>query len=541
LLLPHTLDEWCAILNMILADFLPSSDAYRNELSSLRQWIGNLADEQRAAKSIGRIELSILKSCLQEAFASPGGMTRFLSGGVSFCALLPMRNIPFAVICLMGMDNDVYPRRDRKIGFNVMETNPRAGDRSLRNDDQYLFLEAILAAGKNLVISYVGQSAADNSEILPSVLVCEFLDYLDKNYCGETGQPLSKEITGKHRLHAFSPAYFGEDKNLFSYSKQNYQAACAILGRKEEKPPFCETALSSIAASTAVLSVKDLLGFYRNPARYFLENRLCLKLPAALWEQEKESEPFTIDALSAYQMKQALVESHLKSGDDEGVLQQKRAEGILPVGSAGDYAFRALNYQAKHYAGKIQDYLKGRQLDNCRIDLQIGDDRLMGTLDNLYADYRIHYRMAGLKASDYMSAWIFHLILNAAPVDGYPQSSLLLGEDRFCKFGPVENAQEILERLIRYYSLGQTKPLKFFARSSWEYAQALWLKNKSREEAIRAAHLAWAGDDYGQTEAEYQETACRICFENVMPIDDEFEKTATDILKDLFAHLDKPE
>jgi exodeoxyribonuclease V gamma subunit len=541
LLEPHSLADWCTMLQNILADFLPSSEAYRNDLHLIRQLVSRLAAEQLSAKSRQLIEPGILKSYMREALENPGGISRFLAGGVSFCALLPMRSIPFDVICLMGMGNDAYPRQDRKIGFNVMETQRRAGDRSLRNDDQYLFLEALLSAGKNLIVSYVGQSTTDNSEILPSVLVCEFLDYLDKNYYGADDQPLSGLITRKHRLHAFSAAYFGEEKNLFSYSRQNYLACRAINDRKDEIPSFLDEALPEISDTTEIISIKDLISFYRNPARYFLENRLCLKLPTALRMEEEDSEPFSINYLSAYQIKQTLVESHLNGENEQSVFEIKKAEGILPVGSAGEYYFNTLNSQIKDYTRRAAKYLKGRQLENLTIDLRIGDDRLAGALDHLYDEYRIHYRPAKLKANDYMNAWISHLILNAEPVEGCPQTTVLLGEDHFWRLGPVKDAQEILKVMIQYYHMGQTKPLKFFVYSSWEYAQALWFKEQSPVDALLAARNAWLGDDYGWTEAEAQETAFRICFENKMPIDAEFEQTAQDILKELFNHLEKLE
>ena len=195
LLIPHALEEWCEILKNMIADFLPSTDDNRQELSALRDIIADLAAKHQSAKSTRLIDFTVLKSYLQEVLEIPRGSSRFLAGGVSFCALLPMRSIPFAAICLMGMNNDAYPRQDRKTGFNLMEINPLPGDRSLRHDDQYLFLEALLSAGKYLIISYVGQSATDNSEVLPSVLVCEFLDYLDKNYRCDSDQPLSKALT----------------------------------------------------------------------------------------------------------------------------------------------------------------------------------------------------------------------------------------------------------------------------------------------------------------------------------------------------------
>ena len=54
----------------------------------------------------------------------------------------------------------------------------RPGDRSRRDDDRYLMLEALLAARDKLYVSWVGRNVRDNSEQPPSVLVSQLRDYL---------------------------------------------------------------------------------------------------------------------------------------------------------------------------------------------------------------------------------------------------------------------------------------------------------------------------------------------------------------------------
>ena len=539
LLVPHSLSEWCGILQNILDDFFSPAEAFRQELLAFRRVISNLKKEQQEADASSLIALGVLKSYLLNVMENPEEISGFLAGGVSFCALLPMRSIPFEVICLAGMDHDAYPRQDRQTGFNITQREGRVGDRSLRNDDRYLFLEALLSARQKLIVSYVGQSMTDNSELLPSVLVSELLDYIDKHYNDKNEQPISLLITRKHRLHGFSPAYFGVEESLLSYSRQDYLAAQAILESQRERPHFLSDKLPETADPSEIISVSDLLLFYRNPSRYFLEKRLCLKLPATLREEEEDSEPFSLDHLTAYQIRQVLVDSHLRSGRERSVYDVKKAEGVLPVGQLGEYYFGLLNHEAKDYARRVSVYLKGEPLENRNVDLRIGDYRLVGVLDNLYGDYRVHYRMAKLKANDYLNAWIPHLILNSLNAEGLPQTSLILGQDYFWTLRPIENAEELLAVMIRHYYQGRTKPLKFFARASWEYAQALWLKEKSGEEAIGCANLAWWGNDSQAPDAECQETSCKICFENDMPLNSEFEETARAILKDLFTHLEK--
>ncbi len=71
---------------------------------------------------------------------------------------MPMRSIPFRVVCLLGMNDGVYPRQLAPLGFDLMSQKPMRGDRSRRDDDRYLFLEALISAQQTLYISYIGRS-----------------------------------------------------------------------------------------------------------------------------------------------------------------------------------------------------------------------------------------------------------------------------------------------------------------------------------------------------------------------------------------------
>jgi exonuclease V gamma subunit len=116
-----------------------------------------------------------------------------------------------------------------------------------------------------------------------------------------------------------------------------------------------------------------------------------------------------------------------------------------------------------------------------------------------------------------------------------------LGEDAQLQLGNVEDAQQILEGLIKYYRQGQKKTLKLFPRTSWEYAKVLLQKQKSRKDALWAARLVWFGDSNGWVEGEVQEIAHKICFEGSLPLDDEFENIAVEIMGPVFSYLGKLE
>src|SRR5690606_17692214 len=186
----------------------------------------------------------------------PGLSQRFFAGAITFATLMPMRAIPFRHVCLLGMNDGAYPRARQPLDFDLMGRDYRPGDRSRREDDRYLFLEALLSAREHLHVSWVGRSILDQSERPASVLVAQLRDHLaagwrlagrepghragdppadEADSAREAGEQLLRALTIEHRLQPFHPAYFGAgDERLFSYARE--WRAAAQPGRERAMP-----------------------------------------------------------------------------------------------------------------------------------------------------------------------------------------------------------------------------------------------------------------------------------------------------------------
>ena len=165
---------WVSALTGVLEQFFDAREREETQLQLIRDALAALHEQAELAEFTEPLSLAVLKSALRReinmADDQPG---RFLGGGVTCCAMVPMRSIPFPVVCLIGMNDDAYPRPQRPVDFDLMALRFRRGDRSRRQDDRYLFLETLLSARRFLYISYVGQSIRDNAVLPPSVLVSE--------------------------------------------------------------------------------------------------------------------------------------------------------------------------------------------------------------------------------------------------------------------------------------------------------------------------------------------------------------------------------
>jgi exodeoxyribonuclease V gamma subunit len=539
---PRSLDGWSKTLTKLVETFFMPDEDTEREMQVIRRTLNDLGDMSTYGGSVfdEEVDVKVIKWHLGHYLETEGFGFGFITGGVTFCAMLPMRSIPFKVICFVGMNGDAYPRQAKPLGFDLMAKHPKPGDRSPRNDDRYLFLEAMLSAREKLYISYVGQSIQDNSLIPPSVMVSELMDYIEQGFT-IPGQEILDPIFTKHRLQAFSPEYFKKDKKLFSYSQENCQAAQCILEAREAPVPFISGGLSDPEAEWKTVDLRDLCAFFGNPARFLLNKRLGIYLEEKASMLE-EREAFDIKGLEKYLLEQDLVERRLAGGNLKDLLPLTRASGKLPHGTPGECIFEALSQGVEGFVERTTPYMREATLEPIELDLNISGFRLTGRIDAIYPERLLHYRYAKVKSRDRLKVWIHHLALNSLMADKYPRTSVLAGlspkgreaEWVAWEYSPVENSEEMLARLLEGYWAGLVRPIHFFQDSSWAYAHMLLERNKPGEDALNSARNTWTGSEYNRGERE--DPYYQLCFGSTDPLDPEFQRIAEEVFRPLIEH-----
>jgi exodeoxyribonuclease V gamma subunit len=287
------------------------------------------------------VPLGVMREAWLAELDQPALSHQFVSGGVTFCTLMPMRAVPFKAVCLLGMNDGDFPRRGHQSDFDLLALPGmgRPGDRSRRDDDRYLMLEALLAAREKLYVSWVGRNVRDNTEQPASVLVSQLRDYL------KTGWDLDlDERTTVHALQPFSRRYF-EEGGLLTYAGEWRSAHRA--GELSEEPEAGDDALPPYELDPDYrLKLGELVSFLRQPARYFFRRRLGVDFGSREVVGEDE-EPFSLDALERFFLEDALLNEggNADSGTPEAqaevrqVLDQRAQrlvrEGRLPIGLVG--------------------------------------------------------------------------------------------------------------------------------------------------------------------------------------------------------------
>jgi exodeoxyribonuclease V gamma subunit len=534
------LDAWSTALMELLELFVEPETEGIAEMEVVQRTLGQLKDFQQLNAFDEELDFPVIRHYLDGRLNQEGYGYGFLSGGVTFCSMLPMRSIPAKIICLIGMNHDSYPRQTKQLGFDLIAKQPKRGDRSRRNDDRYLFLEALLSARSTFYVSFVGQSIKDNSAIPASVVVEELADYIAANFEMDD-EKLRAKILTSHRLQAFSPEYFKEESRLFSYSSENLQAAKLISGERSHPKPFIsEDSLGAPDEESRTVSLVDLYRFFRNPTRFLLNKRLNLYLTEDV-DIFLDEEPFALRGLDRYDVAQQLLQKGMTEETTTDLKSSVMAAGQLPHGAIGEYEYRELSEQVECFVEKTCRYAQETELEPLTIDMALNGFHITGKIDQINRQALTAYRFARVRAKDHLKAWLNHLLLNIVQEPGYPSTSFLAGINSMREaswtgwtFNPAPNSAEILNQLLQVYWRGMTGPIPFFPDSALSFAVAL-NKGKKPESAIGAARKIWHGSEMERGEKE--DPYFMHCFgDRVDPLTESFQTLAQQIWWPILNH-----
>lgn len=469
----RTASEWAHLLNQILDRFFLPDAIETPALQMVRDTFTSLCEQTDSARFEQSISHSVMLEWLTERLDQYKGSQRFLSGKINVCTLMPMRSIPFKVICLLGMNDGAYPRSIPPGSFDLISKHPRRGDRSRRDDDRYLFLEALLAAENHLYISYNGRNIKDNAVRTPSVLLSELTDYCHRHFI----KPLTAEnnehnwVT-QHPLQPFSPKYFQSSDSYFTYA-QEWLSAAAVPSYTEPAA-FIETALP-LKESTTSLDLDELLRFYRHPCKYFFQQRLGV-IFKPMETLPEDSEPFSLTGLDNFNLQAQLLEQQLNDIPIEKSLSLIKASGQLPHSHFGTFAMQTLQHTVENMASMIKPYLSHPEA-NKEVRLDINNQQLSGWIKGIYNDSLIRYRPSKNKNKLLVSCLIEHLAWCASSDNPGETRIFYLPQqkkqDTCTVLRPISQQQsrDELEKLFALFQQGQSEPLPFFPSTSATWIQ----------------------------------------------------------------------
>jgi exodeoxyribonuclease V gamma subunit len=527
---------WHEHLTGLLDRFFAEDEESAEELGVTRAALAGLRAHAALAGFDSPVPLAVVQETLAGSLEEGRYGSGFLTGGVTCCALKPMRSIPFRVIAVLGLNDGAFPRSDTRLAFDVMAAQPLPGDRSSRAEDRYLFLETLLSARDHLHLSYLGRSLQDDSVIPPSAVVSELLETLRQGFVlAGAAKPdaLVNHVVTVHRLHPFSPAYFvaGGDPRLFSYSEQNLTASRIAAEQRRAPSPFVKGPLGEPEPELRTVEVETLIRFFNHPVKFLLQRRLGLVLPREEASLE-DREPFAFDGLEKYQLQEELVAACVAGEPlDAGIVDRFRAAGRLPPGASGAVVFASERDAAQALAGKAAAAAAGVPMTRREVDFTLGQFRVRGVVPGIFGTRVLTWRAVGKAgAKDLLRLWLSLLAVNADGQEAALTGGLALAREKDRELAAPADPRAVLADLLELYWQGLQQPLRFFPKSSLAYIEAA-----GKDDPLEAARKVWEPAGYGDGKGEGEDEWFRQCFGEEEPFDADFEDTARRVFGPMLA------
>ncbi len=452
----HSLEQWSMLLLDYVEQLLGAGDD--RDLLGLRSMILNLG-QSNSGFHTQKVSFDVLYEWFEQTASESRSSSGFLRGQLTFCSMLPMRSIPFKIVCLLGLNDGVFPKRDNHATFDIMGDDTRWGDRSPRGDDRYQFLEAILAARSHLYLSYMGSSIRTNEKIPPSVVITEFLETLAKGY-GIT------DMVVHHPLHPFSKKYFASERvsSLFSYDHHYCQTANAL-----QQPPLPEKRWwhGILTHEISTISFADLLRYFTNPQRWFVKD--CLNIRLASYEQiPEDNECFQVAGLDKYHVEQAMIAWELNNRPDN-ILKRMQQDGKWALGHSGRIGFEKSLADLAPLVEKIRAQNMGKPLADLPLDLDLGKYHLSGAVGSLYERGVLLFRNGALRGRELLAGWLHQLALEQILPGAVTR---VVTRDDTVLFRTTDAGPQ-LETMIDHFARGCLEPSSFFVEPAFSYVKQM--------------------------------------------------------------------
>jgi exodeoxyribonuclease V gamma subunit len=540
---PLALDEWAAAI-AAAADSLtdaPGQSAWQR--LQLGRLLEDLVAEGTTAGAVTETELTLpeVRALLADRLRGQPTRASFRTGHLTVCTLVPMRSVPHRVVCLMGLDDGVFPRQTARDGDDLLLAEPHVGDRDARSEDRQLLLDAVLAATDHLVITYAARDERTNLRRPPAVPVGERFDVVDRTVrLADAGgaAPARERVVVEHPLQPFDVRNFEGGvlvpEGPWSFDRVALEGARALQGDRDLPPPFLARPLDPVPEQ--VIELERLVAFVQHPVRAFLRQRLGL---GGIVRDDDPNDALSVElnALESWGVAERLLEARLAGATMEAAVAAETARGELPPQSLADRALDYVRPIVEQLVAAAAEFLPpGQATASVAVRVPLAGGRtLVGTVPGVRDGVVTAVTYSRLKPWRRLAAWVYLLALAAAQPETTRAAAtvgrLRAGGPKICDVTvarvrlpedpEARRADALLHLavLVDLFDRGIREPLPLYCETSAAYAAAV----AAGKDGERAAGNAWTS---ARWQSEDVEPEHRLVLGGKQAIDELFEEAA---------------
>ena len=508
-----TVEQWMECLRVGVRELTDTGPDDAWQLPQLERELARAAaGADGRGERAGQVELRLpdVRALLESRLAGRPTRANFRTGTLTVCTMVPMRSVPHRVVCLVGLDDGVFPRSRAVDGDDVLARRPLTGERDPRGEDRQLLLDAVLAATEHLVVTYSGADEHSGATRPPAVPLGEVLDAADRTTSG----PVRAHVLTRHPLqphdarNLLAPGEEHDDgtgapedlpgpaQRPFSFDRSALRGARAAVAERRPVPPLISAPLPELEPRD--LTLAELKAFLAHPVRAFLRTRLDVTTP---FEPDALADaiPVSLDGLGQWQVGDHLLREVLAGADPVAVMTAEQLRGTLPPGRLGQQALTTVTQECQKLWSSTAALREGtrRSVD---VDVDLGGGRrLTGTVAPVHGTRVVSLGYSRLKPRQRLETWVDLLAVSASDPDqswtGHAVGRFRAGPQRALS-GPLdERATTWLRDLVALRDLGLTRPLAMPVATAAAWAAAHHEEQTGHEvDPVAAARRAWVTD-----------------------------------------------
>ena len=272
---------WCDEVEQVLLELCGDAS------SDLDDALDVLSEFRRAVRvPTAKGELTIDETVRFEEFAdllvqrlsTTPGRQPLRTGAITATSFVPLRSVPFRVVCIVGLDDGTLPNAEAE-SDDLVARIALMGDPDPRADVRRVVLDAVMAAQDRLIITSNGRSIKNNT-VVPLVTPLAELHDL----CGALGVDVPDDAATPSLLEVVHPRHLSNARNFlngqvrpdaptpWSHSQASRRAAERVGVSAEQSHVLVAQRMPAVPT----LSLHSLEQMVVDPLRYYLREALNL-------------------------------------------------------------------------------------------------------------------------------------------------------------------------------------------------------------------------------------------------------------------------
>jgi len=320
--------EWCGLIEEAIFGLCGTEP---RELAEPLRTIRSFA----VASSATPVPFADVRAILVEQLESVVGRQPLRTGAITATSMVPLRDVPFRVVCVAGYDDGKVGGAEPK-GDDLVARQSLAGDGDPRTDTRRALLDCLLAARERFVVACNGMNIKNNVPLPLVTPLAELVDFAVRHGVPRPDPAQPSAIEVKHPRHAVGRRNFEPGTVQKGITWSHDTAALAVSQAVEQEERYRVTH-SGDAQPLPVIELSMLEEMVRDPLKLYMQKTLGM----STWRDDEDFPAATIPLDVSKKDRRQLAEELLRmltqgTGTEKTWKAAVKAASRVPLDPFGD-------------------------------------------------------------------------------------------------------------------------------------------------------------------------------------------------------------